>query len=58
VRRAATERRGEPCASTPVIDPLTVVTLTAALVVVGIVAGEAPSLRASQVPPAEALRGV
>jgi hypothetical protein len=58
VRRAATERRGEPGASTPVLDPFTVVTLTAALVVVGIAAGVAPALRASQVPPAEALRGV
>jgi putative ABC transport system permease protein len=47
-----------PFASTPVLDPLTVVTLTAALVVVGVVAGVAPALRASQVPPAEALRGV
>lgn len=47
-----------PFASTPVLDLLTVVTLTAALIAVGIVAGVAPALRASQVPPAEALRGV
>jgi putative ABC transport system permease protein len=47
-----------PFASTPVLDPKTVVTVTSALVMVGIVAGVAPALRASQVPPAEALRGV
>ena len=46
-----------PFASTPVLDLKTVVTLTAALVMVGIVAGVAPALRAAQVPPAEALRG-
>lgn len=47
-----------PFASTPVLDPKTVVTVTSALVMVGIVAGVAPAWRASQVPPAEALRGV
>jgi ABC-type lipoprotein release transport system permease subunit len=36
----------------------TVVTMTSALVLVGIVAGVAPAWRAAQVPPAEALRGV
>jgi putative ABC transport system permease protein len=46
-----------PFASTPVVDPRTVVTLTFALVMVGIVAGVAPAWRAAQVPPAEALRG-
>ncbi|HVN39678.1 MAG TPA: ABC transporter permease [Myxococcota bacterium] len=47
-----------PFASTPVLDLKTVVTLTSALVLVGIVAGVAPAWRAAQVPPAEALRGV
>ena len=47
-----------PFASTPVLDVKTVVTLTSALVLVGIVAGVAPAWRAAQVPPAEALRGV
>jgi putative ABC transport system permease protein len=47
-----------PLASTPVLDVKTVVTLTTALVMVGIVAGVAPAWRAAQVPPAEALRGV
>jgi len=47
-----------PFASTPVLDPKTVVTVTSALVMVGIVAGVAPAWRAAQVPPAEALRGV
>lgn len=47
-----------PFASTPVLDPKTIVTVTSALVMVGIVAGVAPAWRAAQVPPAEALRGV
>ena len=47
-----------PFASTPLVDPKTVVTVTSALVMVGIVAGVAPAWRAAQVPPAEALRGV
>jgi putative ABC transport system permease protein len=47
-----------PFASTPVLDAKTVLSVTAALVMVGIVAGVAPAWRAAQVPPAEALRGV
>ena len=47
-----------PFASVPVIDPTTVAAIALGLVAVGIVAGVAPALRASQVPPAEALRAV
>jgi putative ABC transport system permease protein len=47
-----------PFASVPVIDPVTVVAITAGLVLVGMVAGVAPALRAAQVPPADALRAV
>jgi putative ABC transport system permease protein len=46
-----------PFASTPVVDLKTVVAVSSALVMVGIVAGVAPAWRAAQVPPAEALRG-
>jgi putative ABC transport system permease protein len=42
--------------SPPVLDPVTVVVFTGALVVVGIVSGVVPAVRAAQVPPAEALR--
>lgn len=42
--------------SPPQVDPTTVVTLVAALVAIGIVAGVVPALRAARVPPAEALR--
>ena len=48
--------RDSPFASAPVIDPVTVVAITVGLVLVGMVAGVAPALRASQVPPADALR--
>ena len=47
-----------PFQSIPVVDPVTVVAITAGLVLVGLVAGVAPALRASQVPPADALRAV
>jgi putative ABC transport system permease protein len=47
-----------PFASVPVVDPLTVLAVTAGLVLVGTVAGVAPALRASRVPPADALRAV
>jgi ABC-type lipoprotein release transport system permease subunit len=40
-----------------VVDLKTVVAVSSALVMVGIVAGVAPAWRAAQVPPAEALRG-
>jgi putative ABC transport system permease protein len=44
--------------SIPVVDPVTVVAVTVGLVLVGMLAGVAPALRASQVPPADALRAV
>jgi putative ABC transport system permease protein len=47
-----------PMSSVPFVDPTTVATLTAALVLVGIVAGIAPAIRAARVPPAEALRAL
>jgi putative ABC transport system permease protein len=47
-----------PFSSVPVLDPVTVAALSAGLVLVGIVAGVAPALRAARVPPAEALRAL
>lgn len=47
-----------PFASVPVVDPITVVATTVGLVLVGMVAGVAPALRAARVPPADALRAV
>jgi putative ABC transport system permease protein len=47
---------GSATSSPPLLDPVTVISLVASLVVVGLVAGVAPALRASRVPPAEALR--
>lgn len=47
-----------PFASVPVVDPVTVVAITAGLVLVGVIAGVAPAVRAAQVPPADALRAV
>ena len=47
-----------PFASVPVVDPTTIAAITLGLVLVGMVAGVAPALRASQVPPADALRAV
>ncbi len=49
---------GAPTSSPPVLDPVTVVAVAASLIVVGVVAGLAPALRAAKVPPAEALRAV
>ncbi len=46
-----------PIGSPPVYDPFTLVTIVVALILVGVVAGVAPAVRASRVPPAEALRG-
>ncbi len=45
-----------PLASAPAIDPFTLATIVGALVLVGMVAGLVPALRAASVPPAEALR--
>jgi putative ABC transport system permease protein len=53
---ARTVSPDSPFASVPVVDPVTVAAITAGLVLVGMVAGVAPALRASQVPPADALR--
>ena len=50
--------KDSPFASIPVIDPVTVLSITTGLVLVGMVAGVVPALRASQVPPADALRAV
>ena len=47
-----------PFASVPVLDPTTVASISTGLILVGIVAGIAPAIRASRVPPAEALRAV
>ena len=47
---------GTPTASPPVLDPVTVSAVALSLVIVGLVAGVAPALRAARVPPAEALR--
>lgn len=45
-----------PFSSPPVLAPFTVVVIVASLVLVGIVAGVAPAVRAARIPPAEALR--
>jgi len=45
-----------PMSSVPVLDPTTALTLTLALVAVGVVAGLVPAIRAARIPPAEALR--
>jgi len=45
-----------PFASTPVLVPSTAALIVGALVLVGIVAGVVPAVRAARVPPAEALR--
>ncbi len=45
-----------PLASTPILDPLPIAVTTAALVVVGMLAGVVPAVRAARIPPAEALR--
>ena len=45
-----------PFSSPPVLAPFTVAVIVGSLVVVGIVAGVAPAIRAARIPPAEALR--
>ena len=47
---------GSAYQSPPVFEPVTMVTLTLSLVVVAIVAGLVPAIRAARIPPAEALR--
>jgi putative ABC transport system permease protein len=53
---ATTAPPGTPASSPPLLDPVTVVAITASLVAVGLVAGIAPAGRAARTPPAEALR--
>jgi putative ABC transport system permease protein len=47
---------GSSFQSPPLLDPATAIVLTLALVAVGIISGLIPAIRASQVPPVEALR--
>lgn len=49
---------GSPASSPPVLDPITLIAIVSALSLTGLVAGLVPALRASRVPPAEALRAV
>ena len=49
---------GTAYASPPVLDPLTVGVVTFALVLVGVIAGLIPAVRAARIPPAEALRAI
>jgi putative ABC transport system permease protein len=53
---AATVPPDSPLASPPVLDPFTVSVTVGALVLVGVVAGVVPAVRAARIPPAEALR--
>lgn len=53
---AAVIPEGSSFQSPPVLDPATAIVLTLALVAVGIISGLIPAIRASQVPPVEALR--
>jgi putative ABC transport system permease protein len=45
-----------PLASPPILDPFAVCVVVGSLVLVGIVAGVLPALRAARIPPADALR--
>ncbi|MEM9173890.1 MAG: ABC transporter permease [Myxococcota bacterium] len=49
---------GSAYVSPPLLDPATAIVLTGALAGVGIVAGLVPAIRASRIPPAEALRAM
>jgi len=49
---------GTAYVSPPLLDPVMAIVLTASLAGVGIVAGLIPALRASRIPPAEALRSI
>lgn len=49
---------GSTLGSPPVLDPVNVAIITISLAAVGMVAGVAPALRASRIPPAQALRAL
>ena len=49
---------GDPLINEPVFDPTTTATVVTCLVLVGIVAGIIPAIRASRIPPAESLRSI
>jgi putative ABC transport system permease protein len=49
---------GAPTASPPVLDPFTLAAIVTSLTAVGVVAGLLPALRASRIPPSEALRAL
>jgi putative ABC transport system permease protein len=53
---AASLPEDSPMQAVPVLDPATVATISLSLVLVGIVAGIVPAVRASQVDPSDALR--
>jgi putative ABC transport system permease protein len=53
-----TIRSHDPVANLPTVDPETVSIILVSLVIVGIVSGLIPALRAARIPPAESLRGV
>ena len=55
IARVALERT-ETTAAVPLVDPGTIVVVVVSLVLVGMVAGLAPAIRASRIPPAESLR--
>jgi len=49
---------GTAYASPPILDPLLAIVLSGSLVGVGVIAGLIPAIRASRIPPAEALRAI
>jgi ABC-type antimicrobial peptide transport system permease subunit len=55
---AALAPAGTALASKPIFDVGTIAALSTALIVVGILAGVLPAIRAARVPPAEALRAL
>lgn len=55
---AAVIPEGTTYQSPPLLDPITAIALTGALIVVGVVSGVIPAIRAAQIPPAEALRAL
>jgi putative ABC transport system permease protein len=49
---------GDPLINEPVFHPTTTATVVICLVLVGILAGIIPAIRASKIPPAESLRSI